>query len=67
MLNNITLERFEQIENERAQTFNDPAFFKWMKKLKVSRLATNPNAMEQTRRAMEDYDYSKYKFPKVNG
>lgn len=67
MLNNITLERFEQIENERAQTFNDPSFIKWMRKFKVSRLATNPNAMEQTRRAMEDYNYSKYKFPKVNG
>jgi len=65
MLNNITLERFEQIENERAITFNDPAFIKWMKKLKVSRLATTPNAMEQTRRAMESYDYSNYKFPKV--
>lgn len=65
LLNNITIERFEQIENERAKTFNDPAFIKWMRKFKVSRLATNPNAMEQTRRAMEDYNFSNYKFPKV--
>jgi len=36
-----------------------------MRKLKVSRLATNPNAMEQTRRAMEDYNFSNYKFPGV--
>lgn len=62
MLNNITLERFEQIENERAKTFNDPAFIKWMRKLKVSRLATNPNAMEQTRQMMSQYNYSNHKF-----
>jgi hypothetical protein len=65
MLNNITLERFEQIQNERAQTFNNPNFIKWMKKFKVSRLATNPNNMEQTRRIMEDYNFSNYKFPDV--
>ena len=65
MLNNITIERLDQIENERAKTFNDPAFIKWMKKFKVSRLATNPNAMEQTHRAMEDYNFSNYKFPNV--
>lgn len=67
LLDNITIERLDQIENERAKTFNDPAFIKWMKKFKVSRLASNPNAMEQTRRAMEDYNFSNYKFPKVNG
>ncbi len=65
MLNNITVERLQQIENERAKTFSDPAFLKWMRKLKVSRLAINPNAMEQTRRAMEDYNFSNYKFPSV--
>lgn len=65
ILNNITIERFEQIEDERAKTFNDPAFIKWMRKFKVSRLASNPNAMEQTRRAMEDYNFSNYKFPNV--
>lgn len=65
ILNNITIERLDQIENERAQTFNDPAFIKWMKKLKVSRLATNPNGMEQTRRVMAEYNFSNYKFPGV--
>jgi hypothetical protein len=36
-----------------------------MKKFKVSRLASNPNVMEQTRRIMEDYNYSNYKFPGI--
>ncbi len=65
MLTTISLERLDQIENERAQTFNDPSFIKWMKRFKVSRMASNPNAMEQTRRIMEDYNYSNYKFPSV--
>ncbi len=65
MLTTISLERLEQIENERAITSSDPSFIKWMKKFKVSRMASNPNAMEQTRRIMEDYNYSNYKFPSV--
>jgi hypothetical protein len=65
MLTTISLERLDQIENERAQTFNDPSFIKWMKRFKVSRMASNPNAMEQTRRIMEEYNYSNYKFPSV--
>ena len=65
MLTTISLERLEQIENERAITSSDPSFIKWMKKFKVSRMASNPNAMEQTRRIMEEYNYSNYKFPSV--
>ncbi len=65
MLTTISLERLDQIENERAQTFNDPSFIKWMKRFKVSRMASNPNVMEQTRRIMEEYNYSNYKFPSV--
>jgi hypothetical protein len=65
MINNITIERLEQIENERAITSSDPSFIKWMKKFKVSRMVSNPNAMEQTRRIMEEYNYSNYKFPSV--
>ncbi len=64
-MNNITIERLEQIEKERAITSSDPSFIKWMKKFKVSRLASNPNVMEQTRRIMEDYNYSNYKFPGI--
>lgn len=61
MTSSISLERLEQIENERAQTFSNPMFIKWMKKLKVGRLAVNPNDMDQTRQMMSDYDYSKFK------
>lgn len=61
-MSNITIERLEQIEAERAKTFSDPAFVKWMKKLNVSRMAPIPNAMEQTRLMMASYDYKNFKF-----
>jgi len=62
MINNITIERLEQIEKERIQTMITPEYQEWFKQLNVSRSAVDINAMNQTRQMMEDYDYSKCKF-----
>ncbi len=35
-INNISIERLEQIEREREQTQSDPAYHKWIAELNVS-------------------------------
>ena len=61
-MNNITIEKLEQIEAERAKTFSDPAFIKWMRKLNVSRLYQEPTSMLNARDLNQQYDFSKLKF-----
>jgi len=61
-MNNITIERLEQIEKERIQTMITPEYQEWCKQLNVSRSAIDINAMNQTRQMIEDYNYSNYKF-----
>jgi hypothetical protein len=58
---NVSIERLEQIEKERAKIFSDPNFIKWVRELRVSCLAINHVSMEQTRRAMKNYNYKNYK------
>lgn len=61
-MNNISLERLEQIELERMKTMVDPQYQEWCRQLNVSRSAVDINAMNQTHQMMEDYNYSNYKF-----
>jgi hypothetical protein len=55
---NITIERFEQIEQERNKTASDPNFHKWMEELNVSKLYTDPSNYFKAREIMIDYDFS---------
>lgn len=56
---NITIERLEQIENERTKTFMDPAFRDWLKQFNVSRLCSRQEGIDNARRMMADWDSSK--------
>jgi hypothetical protein len=38
---NISIERLEEIENERAEVFGNPAYQNWVRELNVSRLHIN--------------------------
>ena len=59
---NTTIERLEQIENEREQTMMDKQFQQWMKKLNVSRLYTDKTGVLRANELMDQYDLSKYKY-----
>lgn len=57
----IKLERLEEIENERNNTFNNPNFLKWVKDLKVSKSYQNLYN-NNTNLMMAQYNYSKKNF-----
>jgi hypothetical protein len=59
---NTTIERLEQIEQEREQTMMDKQFQQWMKKLNVSRLYTDKTGVLRANELMDQYDLSKYKY-----
>ena len=59
---NTTIERLEQIEQEREQTMMDKQFQQWMKKLNVSRLHNDRAGIIKTNELMDQYDLSKYKY-----
>jgi hypothetical protein len=59
---NTTIERLEQIEQEREQTMMDKQFQQWMKKLNVSRLYTDKIGIIKANELMDQYDLSKYKY-----
>lgn len=44
-MNNITVERLEQIEQEREEVMFSPAFKQWMKDLNVSRSYADPTPL----------------------
>jgi len=56
---NTTIERLEEIENERVKTFMDPAFRDWLKQFNVSRLCSKHEGIDNARRIMADWDSSK--------
>ena len=61
-MENITIERLLEIENEREQTMMDKQFQQWMKKLNVSRLHNNRAGIIKANEIMSQYDLSKYKY-----
>lgn len=56
---NISIERLEQIEIERAQTFTDPSFGEWFKQLNVSRLCTQTEGRDRAREMMNQWQEGK--------
>ena len=61
-MNNVSIERWQEIENERINTTMDTNFQKWMKELNVSQSYVNPEGMLKAHDMMIHYDYSKYRF-----
>lgn len=62
---NISIERLEQIENERVNTFMDPAFREWSKSLNVSRMCVGREGVDRANHMMDQWqekkDYSIFK------
>jgi hypothetical protein len=64
-MNNVSVERLQEIENERQQVMLDPNYQNWVKELNVSRSYSDPTPILNARDMMEEYKYSTYKFKLV--
>ena len=58
--NNITVERLEQIEQERQQTMADLAYQRWMQELKVASMYVDQTLIWNARQAMQEWDSSRF-------
>jgi hypothetical protein len=61
-MENITIERLEQIEQERQEVIGDPAYQQWIRELNVSQSYSEPTGKLNARDMNNQYDYSNYKF-----
>jgi len=59
---NVTIERLQEIENEREQTNGDPNFQDWIKQMNVSRMYVSINGLLKAKDLMDQYDYSKHTY-----
>jgi hypothetical protein len=60
-MENITIERLEQIERERLQTMADKQFQMWMKQLNVSQSYSEPTSKLNAREMNNQYDFKNFK------
>ena len=61
-MENISIERLEQIEKERLETMASKKFQQWMKQLNVSQSYSEPTGKLNAREMNQQYDYKNYKF-----
>ena len=61
-MENITIERLEQIEQERQEVIGDPAYQQWMRELNVSQSYSEPTGRLNARDMNNQYDYKNFKF-----
>ena len=59
-LSNISIERLEQIEQERNQTIGDPKFQQWVQQLGVSSSYNEPSGILNARHMMSLWDHDRY-------
>lgn len=57
ILDNITIERLEEIEKERQETQSNPEFFHWMKKFNVGRMFVDREGIFRAKEMMRDYSH----------
>ena len=54
-----SIERLEQIEAERQETFYSEAFQQWTSSLNVSRLYSHPETLLNAREMNKEYNYQR--------
>ena len=59
---NVSIERLEQIEQERQEVVGDPAYQQWMRELNVSQSYEDKTLTLNAREMLRQYNYSNYKF-----
>lgn len=60
MYNNITVERLQQIQEDRERTMADIAYQKWMKDLNVASMWTDRQPILNARQAMNEWDIARF-------
>ena len=61
-MNNVSIERLEEIEEERQQTLGDINFQLWMKELNVSQSYVELTSLLRAKDIVGQYDYSNYRY-----
>ena len=56
----ISIERLQQIEEERQQTYADQAYQRWMQQLNVGRLYVDRTLIHNAQSAMREWDSSRF-------
>lgn len=52
------IQAFEELEEKRLKTMNDPKYQQWVKELNVSRSYVEPDGIIRAKFLNEQYDYS---------
>lgn len=60
MLQDISLDRLQEIEREREQTQSDPAYHNWVKELNVSRSWSRQDGLHNARHMMSLWDADRW-------
>ena len=58
---NVSIERLEQIEQERQEVIGDPAYQQWMRELNVSQSYSEPTGIFNARDMNNQYDFKNFK------
>jgi hypothetical protein len=61
MYKDITLERLQEIEQERNQTMADKAYQRWMQELKVASMYIDRTPIHNAQHAMQEWDISRFR------
>jgi hypothetical protein len=60
MYNNITVERLQQIQEDRDRTMTDIAYQRWMKELNVGSMYVDRQPILNARQAMDEWDVARF-------
>ena len=60
-----SLERLQEIENERQEVLNNPQFYKWMQELKVASMYVDRQLIHNAQYAMQEWDSSRFRVPDI--
>jgi hypothetical protein len=61
MYKDITLERLQEIEQERNQTMADKAYQRWMQELRVASMYIDRTPIHNAQHAMQEWDISRFR------
>ena len=66
MYSNITVERLEQIEQERNQTMADAAYQRWMHDLQVGSMYIDRTLIHNAQHLMQEWDITRFRLKTDN-
>jgi|LakMenEpi03Aug12_release.lakeMendotaPanAssembly.Ray.scaffolds.fasta_scaffold4329340_1 hypothetical protein len=61
MYKDISIERLQEIEQERNQTMADKAYQRWMQELKVASMYIDRTPIHNAQHAMQEWDISRFR------